>query len=148
MGTLLNIANHTASRAPMVQLDRATITTESGVENDFRGRPGDRQVTVLVREAWETACTDLGIELPWTTRRANLLVEGLDLNQSAGSRLHVGNVVLEITGETEPCGRMEEARPGLLNALTPDWRAGVTCRVLQSGAVQPGDPVRLEHPSA
>ena len=35
---------------------------------------------------------------------------------------------LEVTGETDPCERMEEIQPGLFQALAPGWRGGVTCR--------------------
>jgi len=38
---------------------------------------------------------------------------------------------------------MEEAHPGLLRALAPDWRGGVTCRVLQAGAIAVGDRVAV-----
>lgn len=146
MGKLLNIAVRDASRAPMQSLQDAEITVSSGVAHDYRGTRENRQVTVLVREAWEAACADLGEDLPWTTRRANLLIEGVDLQESAGSHLCVGPVRLQITGETLPCSRMDEARQGLQAALAPAWRAGVTCRVLEGGTVRIGDPVRIEQP--
>lgn len=115
----------------------------TGLEGDFRGRTRNRQVTVLSREAWAAACAAVGADLPWTTRRANLLVEGLDLEETTGQRLHIGEVVLEITGETRPCTRMEEAHAGLREALTPGWRGGVTCRVVTPGTVRTGATVRL-----
>ena len=121
----------------------ATVTLEAGVDRDFRGRPGPRQVTVVAREAWEEACREVGAELPWTARRANLLVEGVDLESTAGRRLRVGAVLLDITGETAPCGRMDQQRAGLRTALGPDWRGGVTCRVLEEGEIRVGDPVTL-----
>ena len=144
MSTLLNIAVRNASRAPMVTRSEAVVTRECGIEGDYRGRIDRRQVTVLVREAWEAACTQTGADLPWTSRRANLLVEGLDLENSAGSRLHIGDVILEITGETAPCSRMEEVHPDLREALTPVWRGGVTCSVLRGGTLRAGDAARIE----
>ena len=38
---------------------------------------------------------------------------------------------------------MEAAQPGLRAALQPEWRGGVTCRVLQSGTIQRGDAVKI-----
>ena len=143
MPQLLAIAIRRASRTPMELLPEATITTEAGVANDFRGKPGKRQVTVVAREGWTAACHDLNSEVPWTARRANLFIEGVPLAQSVGRVLRVGEVELEITGETTPCNRMDEAHDGLQTALKPDWRAGVTCRVLKPGKIAIGDAVQL-----
>lgn len=142
-GRLLGIATRAKSRAPMVETAQTEITTAAGVAGDFRGKPGKRQVTVLSQEAWARACAALGRELPWTTRRANLLVEGVHLCETAGAVIQIGDVTLQVTGETDPCERMDEASPGLLDALTPDWRGGVCCRVLTGGAIRVGDAVTL-----
>ena len=84
MGTLTGIARRDRKRAPMETLERADVSKETGVAEDFRGRRGKRQVTVISARSWREACRDLGQELPWTTRRANLLVEGLDLPDTTG----------------------------------------------------------------
>jgi MOSC domain-containing protein YiiM len=144
LARLLGIARRAAKRAPMETLDTVTIGTVDGVAGDLRGKPGRRQVTVLAREAWDAACAELGTTLPWTTRRANLLVEGLDLAATTGTRLTIGAVVLEVTGETDPCHRMDEQKAGLRAALTPDWRGGITCRVVRGGTLSVGDPAHLE----
>ncbi len=144
MGTLLGIAIRDASRAPMQVVQEVVITPDDGLHGDYRGSVAHRQVTVLVRESWEAACAQLGVDLPWTLRRANLLIEGFPLADSAETHLRIGSVVLEVTGETVPCSRMEEAYPGLQNALAPSWRGGVTCRVVAGGAVKVGDPVLAE----
>lgn len=156
-GRLLAIATRRRSRGAMLELPRAAVTRRGGVAEDFRGRPGRRQVTVLSLEDWQAACAEAGRpELPWTARRANLLVTGVDLaaaNQAAaasaeGCVLRVGTVEgaveLEVTGETAPCDRMEEACPGLRAALAVDGRGGVTCRVRRGGELAAGDPVRQE----
>jgi MOSC domain-containing protein YiiM len=39
---------------------------------------------------------------------------------------------------------MDELAPGLRAALTPDWRGGVTGRVIADGTIAVGDEVRIE----
>lgn len=143
MGTLVAIARREKSRAPMQQLQSVCIAPDTGLEGDSRGIVRGRNVSVLSLEAWRAACADLGMELPWTTRRANLLVSGLDLQKTAGKQLEIGNVILEIREECDPCNRMEESRAGLRAALMPFWRGGILCTVARGGEVNLGDPVRL-----
>ena len=143
-GRVLAIARRNRTRAPMETLDSTTITVAAGIDGDCRGALPKRQVTLLTREGWEAACAALGEDLPWTTRRANILVEGLALAATEGSIVHIGDVALRITGETDPCTRMEEQATGLREALAPEWRGGVTCEVTQGGAIAVGDVARLE----
>ncbi|HZX22897.1 MAG TPA: MOSC domain-containing protein [Woeseiaceae bacterium] len=143
-GRLIGIARRERKRAPMEVLERALVDPASGVAGDSRGRPGARQVTVLTAPGWSDACRELGRELPWTARRANLLVDGIPLAGTTGRRLVIGSLLLEITGELDPCSRMEEAGEGLRQALAPDWRGGVTCRVIAGGEIGVGDTVGLE----
>jgi len=141
---LVAIAVRDATRAPMKVREAARISVERGVEGDFRGRPGARQVTLLGEEGWQAACDALGEALPWTLRRANLLVRGLDLRECVGARVRVGGALLEVTEETAPCGVMDEQRTGLRAALAPEWRGGVCCRVIEGAEVRVGDTVALE----
>ena len=148
MGRLSGIARRDAKRATMETLDRAEISTAAGVAGDFRGRPGKRQVTVISSRAWQAACEELGRDIPWTTRRANLLVDDMDLPQQAGGTLEIGDVRLKVTMEVDPCSRMEEQVAGLQGALSPEWRGGVACTVIAGGTVSVGDDVRLVHESS
>ena len=142
-GRVLAIARRERTRARMELLDSAEVSVEAGVAGDARGALRDRQVTVLAQESWAAACADLGKTLPWTTRRANLLVEGLHLADGTGQTIRVGTLELMVTGETDPCSRMEEQQEGLRAALTPDWRGGVTCRVVRGGAIRVGDAAEI-----
>ena len=142
-GKLLAIAIKDAKRAPMVLKDAAYVTLEKGVEGDHRGKPGDRQVTVISQDSWNEACRELNKSLPWTGRRANLLVEGVVLKEKLGYYLTIGELLLEITGETKPCERMDEFYQGLRTVLIPDWRGGVTCKVIKSGKVKINDTVKI-----
>ncbi len=147
-GTLAGIARKARSKGPMEVIDRASITFAGGVEGDFRGamkgKPHKRQVTLMEAGDWTAAQAEVGHNLPWEERRANLLVEGLNLPQRAGVRLRVGTALLETTVETEPCERMEKLAEGLRAALTPDWRGGVCAKVVEEGAIAVGDAIGIE----
>ena len=144
MITLTGIARKKSSRSPMQELTSSSVSTESGLEGDFRGKPGKRQLTILSQEAWQQACTEIGTELDWTTRRANLFLTGISFcPQDVGKILEIGDVRLQITRETDPCKRMDEAQQGLKTALVPDWRGGICCQVLSAGIISVGDKVRI-----
>lgn len=145
MGKLLGIARKAKSGAVMEDLDTAEVTIERGLEGDYRGKLRRRQISVLSREAWEAACQAHGQPLPWTTRRANLLVEGLELKETKGAHLKVGEVVLEVYCETDPCALMDQASSGLREALEPDWRGGVCCRVIKGGRISLEDEVAFDY---
>ena len=142
-GRLLGIARREKKRAEMELMEWADVTLETGVADDFRGTPGQRQVTVMSIEAWRRACADAGCDLLWQTRRANLLVEGLELCETADSVIAIGDLRLRVTGETDPCQRMEEAHRGLSRAMADEWRGGVCCRVMAAGRIHVGDRVEL-----
>jgi len=144
MATLKGIAYRLKSKGEMHITALTQVTPERGIENDYRGHPHNRQVTVLSVEDWQWACDELELNLHWTTRRANLLVEGINFSPaSVDDTIQIGDLRLQITRETDPCHRMEEAQPGLLHALTPDWRGGVCCRVISGGDIAVGDSVEL-----
>jgi MOSC domain-containing protein YiiM len=146
MGRLIGIARKAKPRALMETMPAASVTTEHGVQGDCRGVQRVRQVTVLFAEDWRAACAELFADLPWTTRRANFYVENFAQTAEVkriGAWLKIGDVLLEVTEETDPCGRMEEQVPGLKAALTPNWRGGICCKVLSDGAVELGDKVTL-----
>ncbi len=105
---------------------------------------GRRQVSILTREGWEDALAGLGAPpLDPAARRANLVVSGLDLEGSRGVLLRVGPALVRVGGELTPCERMEEALPGLEDALRRSWRGGVFAEVVTGGEVRVGDTVEV-----
>jgi MOSC domain-containing protein YiiM len=149
-GVLAGIARHAFPRAPMEVIEQVHVSVESGLAGDFRGavKPGKvakRQVSLIERADWDAAMAELGTDHHWSVRRANLLVEGLDLPQRAGAIVRIGDAVaFEIMVECDPCSRMEEIEPGLKAALTPDWRGGALARVISGGDIRIGDGIRVE----
>ena len=149
VGVIAGIARHARPKAVMELIDRAEVTLAGGIAGDFRGamkgKPYRRQVTLIERGDWEAATAEVGHTIGWEQRRANLLVDGLDLPQVRGVRLRIGaTVVLEVTRETDPCERMEALAAGLKAALLPDWRGGACTMVIAEGTIAVGDEIRIE----
>jgi MOSC domain-containing protein YiiM len=145
MITLKSIAIKTTSRAPMQEQDGAEITIDKGITGDFRGSAKDRQVTILSESAWQKACNTIGSDLAWTTRRANMLVNGVEFAaDDVGKTVRIGEVSLKIMQETKPCSLMDQQHQGLKAALIPQWRGGVCCNVLTPGSIQVGDHIKID----
>ena len=112
-GTIAGIARHAFPKAPMEVIDAGRYHHRGRAARRFARRTvkpggrGRRQVTLIERGDWDAAMAEVGHNIGWQERRANLLVDGLDLPQVPGTRLRIGDVVLEITRQTDPCERME-----------------------------------------
>lgn len=127
-------------RGPMQPVGAATLVQDRGIV-DNANQNGRRQVTIIAREAWERLMTATGGDLDPSARRANLMVSGIALEESRGRVLRIGSCRVAIQGETRPCERMDEALPGLREAMRPAWGGGAFATILDSGEIRVGDPV-------
>ncbi len=127
---------------PLREVDEQRALRHKGFVGDARGK-GKRGLTLLSAEQWEQTTRDVAKSLPWHTRRANILVSGIDLPATIGRRLRIGEVEIYVWDETRPCALMDELCPGLRAALKPDRRGGVHGQVLNDGTIRAGDPITL-----
>lgn len=130
-------------RESMEPVATATLVAQLGIEGNA-DQSGERQVTIVDRSAWERATADLAVRVDPSARRANVLVSGIALADSVRKVVRLGPCRIEIHGETKPCSRMDEAHPGLREALVPEWRAGAYGVVLTGGQLSVGDDVAWE----
>lgn len=130
-----------AHRCPMDSVENTRVIARSGLEGNVN-QGGRRQVTLLSSDAWGEVQRELGQQLDPTLRRANLLITGLDLENSRGKVVLIGAISVLIHGETKPCRRMEQACSGLRERLAEGWRGGVYGEVLEEGVIRIGDAVR------
>ena len=127
MGRLERIWIKRATAGPMDVREQATLVEDRGlVGNANQG--GRRQVTLIAEERWAELMEELGADLDPSARRANLLLKGVDLEESRDRVLRVGACRLKITGETRPCQLMDKMLPGLQEAMRRAWGGGALRR--------------------
>ncbi len=136
------LARKSGPRQFMVELDAAEVLKGKGFAGDDRAA-GKRGVTLLSSERWIDVIHQLDTVLPWHTRRANVLIQDMDLAATMGKRLRVGDIELHVWGETKPCALMDELHPGLRAVLASEVRGGVHAEVLRGGHIHVGDAVTL-----
>lgn len=100
---------------------------------------GKRQVTIIDEARWRDAQNAVQAEVDPSQRRANVMLRGVELQNSRGKMLRLGACVIRIYNETRPCERMEEAQPGLRDALSVEWRGGAYGEIVEGGLIQIGD---------
>ncbi|HET7694057.1 MAG TPA: MOSC domain-containing protein [Gemmatimonadota bacterium] len=138
VGRLERIWLKRARRGPMDLVEAADVEARRGIVGNLH-YGGRRQVTILDADDWERRVAALGATLDPSARRANLLVRGLDLAASRGRILAIAGCRIRIGGETKPCERMDEALPGLREALYERWGGGAWGGVVQGGRIAVGD---------
>ena len=141
MGELLEIWLKENHGQPMVPLTEAEVRASEGIKDSAKEPHADRQVTVLSKESWEVAISNIGESVDPKERRANFIVSGVTLEETVGKILQIGELKIEVTGETVPCKLMNEVSEGLREALKPSWRGGITGSVINDCLVKKGDPV-------
>lgn len=122
---------------------RATLVAGLGIDGNA-DQGGRRQVTLIDLERWHELMDRLGADLETSARRANLVIDSLDLFDSRGKTLRIGSVRLHVLGETRPCERMEEAVPGLQAAMRERWGGGAYAEVVKGGEISVGDEATWE----
>ena len=130
----------TSSGQPMKQVTGATALEQRGFQGDrhaARRKGGKRQLLLLEGRSHAE------LEVPPGALKENVVIEGVPLESlPVGQRLRLGaQVLLELTGECEPCRKLETLRQG--QRAQSKGRRGQLARVLEGGEVRVGDGVQL-----
>ncbi|MGH9788328.1 MAG: MOSC domain-containing protein [Candidatus Acidiferrales bacterium] len=123
--------------APMQTQQHALARAGHGLDGCAHARPGgSRQVLLIDSETLQ----EFGVA-PGALKE-NITTAGLDVPGLApGTRLRLGEAVLEITKLCTPCAFVDKVQPGLREKL--QVRRGMLARVLEGGAIQVGDAIEV-----
>jgi MOSC domain-containing protein YiiM len=130
-------------RLPTKAVSSVEAEAGKGLVGDRYHGTRHRHVSVQSWPKLEEAAAQLGAPVePGATRRNVTLTHG-DVPTVPGSRLRIGEVVLEVVRIAAPCRLLDDViGPGAAEALRR--RAGSICRVLESGTIAVGDEVVIE----
>ena len=169
-GKVASVAGSEAHGFSKTVIPVATLIAGIGVEGDAHAgttvqhlsrvrqnpdQPNLRQVHLLHAELLDEL-RGAGFDVAPGQLGENILTQGIALLAlPRGTRLKLGaSAVVELTGLRNPCGQIENFKPGLLKAVLgkdDDGRlvrkAGVMAIVVAGGDVRPGDAVQVELPA-
>ena len=157
-GRLEAIIVRPARRQAAVQIEQTFAITDVGLQDDRRGidhnpsngKISDRQVTLIQAEHIDVVAKLMRLtNLQATTLRRNLVVSGVNLLAikplfaHQKHFLHIGEVVLEVTGICAPCTRMEEILgEGGYNAMR--GHGGINAKIIKGGMLTVGNAIKLQ----
>ena len=127
---------------PMRIVSHAEGVAGKGLVGDrYASGSGKRGVTLLQAEHLPAIAALSGhAQVAPELLRRNVIVSGLPLIALKGRRFRLGGLLLEGTGDCDPCSRMEEALgAGGYNAMR--GHGGLCARILDGGRVDVGDAV-------
>ncbi len=168
-GLVTAVARSTGHEFSKAKVTRIRLLAGEGVEDDgHRGttvqhlsriardptQPNLRQVHLIHAELHDDLAAR-GFDVGAGDMGENITTRGIDLLAlPAGTRLTIGDAVIEITGLRNPCVQLDRFRPGLMAAvLDRDTegnlirKAGVMAIVIESGPVSPGDIIHVALPT-
>lgn len=141
-GTVMAIHIAPEYGSPVEAVGKVEAVAGQGLRGD-RYYGSRRQVTIVAAGELDTAAAELGANrIDDGATRRNITVDLPSLPRTHGTRIEVGEAVLEVWRDCAPCEVMETAvGPGARVALT--GRAGVSATVVEGGVIRVGDPARV-----
>lgn len=136
MGKIIHLQLKPAEGEPMHVVDRVEAIVNHGLRDDANAGRSKRQILIIERELLDE------FQLPIGDVRENITVEGIQLaGTPAGTRLRVGQTLLEATVDCAPCEFIEAKRPGLRKAM--EGKRGTLFKVIEGGTINVGDSIEV-----
>ncbi len=137
-GVIASLQISIAHRQPMKTKETVSAIADLGLEGDWHARPGSKRQVLLMDEE-----TLKAFGLAAGRLRENITTRGIELKTlKRGTRLRVGNALLEIYLACAPCEFVEDIRPGLRKEM--EGQRGMLAHVVEGGEIRVGDVIAVE----
>ncbi len=129
-------------RLPTKAVSSVVAEAGKGLVGDRYHGSKHRHVTVQSRTGLDDAAVELGAPVESGLTRRNITVDSGEIPTTPGSRVRVGEALLEVVRVAAPCRLLDDSiGPGAAAALRR--RAGSVMRVLEGGVIAVGDEVTV-----
>jgi len=137
---IVSIAISKKKGTPKVQVGKASLLEDHGLEGDAHAGPWHRQVSFLAAESIETARKQ-GLDVGFGAFAENIATLGIDWQKvPVGARVNLGDAALvEITQKGKECHNKCAIYYLAGDCIMP--REGIFGRVLKGGEIRCGAPV-------
>ncbi len=140
MGKILAVNISKEKGKIKLPIDQIELKVNHGIVGDAHAGNWHRQVSLLADESVEKMRQASGINLDAGVFAENILTQGIDLkNLPIGSRLKVGETVLEVTQIGKKCHNDCEIKRKVGNCVMPT--EGIFAIVIEEGLIRPGDRI-------
>lgn len=130
------------TRLPTRAVQQVEAEAGRGLVGDRYHGTRHRHVTVQSQPDLDAAAADLGSAVPAGSTRRNVTVSTGPVPTKPGTRVRVGDTLLEVVRLAAPCRLMDDyVAPGAMRALHA--RGGAVFRILESGTIRVGDVVEV-----
>lgn len=141
-GTVLAVNISHAKGEKKTNINEAFIVEDWGIEIDAHAGKGHRQVSLLSKSSVEKM-KNLGADIQYGDFAENLTIEGIEVSKlPLGTRLKIGEVVLEVTQIGKECHNKGCAIKRQVGKCVMPIE-GIFTRVITSGSVKVGDTVEI-----
>ena len=142
---IVSIAMSKKKGTPKVQVEKASLLENHGLEGDAHAGPWHRQVSFLAAESIEQT-RKKGLDVGFGDFAENIATSGIDWQDiPVGTRVNLGDSALvEITQKGKECHNKCAIYYLAGDCIMP--REGIFGRVLKGGEVRCGEPVRIFRP--
>ena len=143
LGTVVSIHVAKATKLPMRPVESVVAETGLGLVGDRYHGSRHRHVTVQSASSLADASHDLGAPVEAGATRRNVTLSGGPVPGRPGTRIRMGEALLEVVRPAAPCRLMDDLiAPGAMKALHA--RGGTVFRIIEGGVIRVGDPVVRE----
>ncbi len=143
---IVSIAISKKKGTPKVQVRKASLLEDHGLDGDAHAGPWHRQVSFLAAESIEKA-RKKGLAVGFGDFAENIATSGIDwLDIPVGARVNLGDsAVVEITQKGKECHKKCAIYYMAGDCIMP--REGIFGKVIQAGEIRCEAPVRILHES-